>query len=45
MKKHDITDAQDEMLLALCKKWRMKPSEVLGEWCEENYFQVFRKKK
>ena len=45
MKKVDITIAQYEMLMALCKKWNMKPTAVVGEWCEETYYQVFRKKK
>ena len=43
MKKHDITDAQNEMLLIIYEV-EDKPSEVIGEWCEENYYQVLGRK-
>ena len=42
--KDELTETQYEMLMELCKKWKMEPSEIVGEWCEENYYQVFRMK-
>ena len=45
MKNVQVTPAQYEMLMALCKKWNMKAPAIVGEWCEENYHQVFKKKR
>jgi hypothetical protein len=37
MKQVKISDVQHSMLLALGKRWRMKPDELIAELIEENY--------
>jgi hypothetical protein len=37
MKQVNINSVQYEMLLALGKRWRMKPEELIAELIEENY--------
>ena len=37
MRQVKISSAQYEMLVALLKRWRMKPEELIAELIEENY--------
>ena len=37
MKQVKISSVQYEMLLALGKRWRKKPEELIAELIEENY--------
>ena len=37
MKQVKISPVQYEMLLAVSKRWRMKPEELIAELIEENY--------
>ena len=37
MKQVKISSVQYEMLLALGKRWRMKPDDLVAEFIEENY--------
>ena len=37
MKQVKISSVQYEMLLALGKRWRMKPEDLIAELIEENY--------
>ncbi len=37
MKQVKISSVQYEMLLAVSKRWRMKPEELIAELIEENY--------
>ena len=37
MKQVKISSVQYEMLLALGKRWRMKPDDLVAELIEENY--------
>ena len=37
MKQVKISSVQYEMLLALGKRWRMKPEEIIAELIEKNY--------
>ena len=37
MKQVKISDVQYSMLLALGKRWRMKPEDLIAELIEENY--------
>jgi len=37
MKQVKISSVQYEMLLAVSKRWRMKPEELTAELIEENY--------
>ena len=37
MKQVKISTVQYEMLLALGKRWRMKPDDLVAEFIEENY--------
>ena len=36
MEQVKISSVQDEMLVALGKRWRMKPDELIAELIEEN---------
>ena len=37
MKQVKISSVQYEMLVALGKRWRMKPEQLISELIEENY--------
>ena len=37
MKQMKISSVQYEMLVALGKRWRMKPDDLIAELIEENY--------
>ena len=37
MKQIKISSVQYEMLVALGKRWRMKPEQLISELIEENY--------
>lgn len=37
MKYVKVSAVQYEMLLAVAKRWRMKPEELIAELIEENY--------
>jgi len=37
MKQIKISAVQHEMLVALGKRWKMKPDELIAELIEENY--------
>tara|TARA_B100001057_G_scaffold309598_1_gene309590 strand:- start:1085 stop:1216 length:132 start_codon:yes stop_codon:yes gene_type:complete len=37
MRQIKISSVQYEMLVALGKRWRIKPEELIGEFIEENY--------
>jgi hypothetical protein len=37
MRQFKISSVQYEMLVALGKRWRMKPDELIAELIEENY--------
>jgi hypothetical protein len=37
MKQVKISSVQYEILVALCKRWRMNPEELIAELIEENY--------
>ncbi|KZR89894.1 hypothetical protein MITS9508_00968 [Synechococcus sp. MIT S9508] len=37
MKQVKVDSVQYEMLLAVAKRWKMKPDDVIAEFIEENY--------
>ena len=43
MKQIKISSVQYEMLVALGKRWRMKPEELIAELIEENYKRKTRR--
>ena len=43
MKQVKISSVQYEMLVALGKRWRMKPEELITELIEENYKRKTRR--
>ena len=45
MKQIKISSVQYEMLVALGKRWRMKPEELITELIEENYKNKNKRRK
>ena len=43
MRQVKISPVQFEMLVALGKRWRMKPEELIAELIEENYKRKTRR--
>ena len=45
MRQVKINSVQYEMLVALGKRWRMKPDELIAELIEENYKSKIKRRK